>query len=140
MLSLTNDYADMLWNTKNTLATMLQSLISAFQMYHLPLQPVKTWVAYILTFYILFSAVVPCSMIDNCGEECTEQTSDSDHKKDCNNCSPFSICASASGFTLNSISTSLELITFKNSPTHSEYYFSSKSEYYSSLFQPPRLD
>jgi hypothetical protein len=106
----------------------------------LPLHPVKTLIAYILAFYILFSAVVPCSIIDNCEEEeHTEQTSNTDHKKDCSNCSPFSICSSASGFTINSVSTFLEPVEFYNSPSYSEYNFSSKSEYYSSLFQPPRV-
>ncbi|MFN2439754.1 MAG: DUF6660 family protein [Chitinophagaceae bacterium] len=96
--------------------------------------------AYILSFYILFSAVVPCSIIDNCEEEeDREQTSNSNHKKDCNNCSPFSICSYASGFILNGVNITLEPVVFHNSPTYSEYYFSSKSEYYPNLFQPPRV-
>ncbi len=106
----------------------------------LPLHPVKKGIAYILAIYILLSAVVPCSIIDNCEEEeHTEQTSNSEHEKDCNNCSPFSICSSASGFTLTAANTSLEPVEFHNSPTYSEYCFSSKSEYYPSLFQPPRV-
>ena len=106
----------------------------------LPLHPVKTLIAYILAFYILFSAVVPCSIIDNCEEqEHTGQTSNTDHKKDCSNCSPFSICSSASGFPLNTVTTSLEPVEFYNSPAYSEYNFLSKSEYHSSLFQPPRV-
>jgi hypothetical protein len=100
----------------------------------------KKWIACILSFYILFSALVPCSVIDHCGdEEQTRQSSHSEHKKDCNNCSPFSICSSAPGFPLYSVNTSLEPIAFYNRPAYSEYYFASRSAYYASLFQPPRF-
>ncbi|WP_394350034.1 DUF6660 family protein [Agriterribacter humi] len=99
----------------------------------------KNCIACILAIYILFSAVVPCSFFDNCEEEqSTAGSAGSDHKKDCSNCSPFSICSSAPGFTLNTISTSFEPVAFNNSPAYSEYCFSFKSGYYSSLFQPPR--
>ena len=108
--------------------------------FKLPLQPVKKWIAYILSFSILFCVVVPCSIFDNCEEkEHTEQTSGSDHKKDCNDCSPFSICSSAPGFTFCAVATSLEPVVFYNSPVYSEYCISSPSAYYSSLFQPPRV-
>ena len=107
-------------------------------LFELLLHPLKTVITYILSLYILFSAVVPCSVFDNCEDQThTEQSSNSDHRKDCNNCSPFSICSSASGFTFNNENTSLEPVVFHNSPSYNDYYFSSKSEYYSSLFQPP---
>ena len=99
----------------------------------------KSLIAYLLSFYILFSAVVPCSIVDNCEEDPTEKTSGSDNEKNCNNCSPFSICNAASGFTLSSENITLIPLMLYNSPTYSEYYFSSKSEYYPSLFQPPRV-
>ncbi|MFL5789348.1 MAG: DUF6660 family protein [Flavisolibacter sp.] len=46
-----------------------------------------------LSFYILFNGVVPCSVFDNC-QEYSELRTSSDHKKNCNKCSPFSICSS----------------------------------------------
>ncbi len=100
----------------------------------------KKWIAYILSFYILFSAVVPCSIFDNCEEgENTEQTSNTGHKKDCNDCSPFSICSAAHGFTDNSNHPVIEPIDVYSSLSYGEYYFSFKSEYHASLFQPPRI-
>ena len=106
----------------------------------LPLPTVKNFIAYILAFYVLFSAIVPCTFFDNCEEEeHTEQTANNHHEKDCSGCSPFSVCSSASGFTFNTITTSVEPVEFYYSPTYGEYYFSSKSGYYSSLFQPPRI-
>jgi hypothetical protein len=101
---------------------------------------VKNFIAYILAFYVLVSAIVPCSIIDNCEEEqVTEQTSHQEENKDCDNCSPFSICASSSGFTLNTTIATIESIAFSTVHSYSDYYVSSKSEYHSRLFQPPRL-
>jgi len=108
--------------------------------FKLPLHPVKTWIAYILSLYILFCAVVPCSIIDNCeDDQKTEQTSKQGENRDCNNCSPFSICSSCHGFTFNTVTAPIEPVAFHTSLTYSDYNVTSKSEYYSSLFQPPRL-
>lgn len=108
--------------------------------FKLPLRSVKILITYILAFYILFSAVVPSSIIDNCEEEdCTEQTSKTDQEEDCANCSPFSICASCHGFTLNTVYTAIQPVAFNTSPAYGVYKFSSKSEYHPTLFQPPRV-
>jgi len=108
--------------------------------FSLPLRRMKKWIAYILSFYILFSAVVPCSIFDKCeDDQHIEQTSNKEQRKDCNNCSPFSFCSSTHGFTQSTINTSIETVQFNTLPTYSDYHFSSISEYHSSLFQPPRL-
>ena len=109
-------------------------------MFELPLHHVKKWLAYILSFYILFSAIAPCSIFDKCEDgRHIEQTSNKEQKKDCNNCSPFSFCSPTHGFTLSTINTLIETAPFHTSPPYSDYYFPSISEYHSSLFQPPRL-
>ena len=95
--------------------------------------------AYILTFYVLFCTVVPCTLFDKCEEqEQTTQSSKSNPSKDCNNCSPFSICASCHGFTINYECVNLIPLEFPFKQSYNNYYFSSKSEYYFSFFQPPR--
>lgn len=99
----------------------------------------KKWITYIMSLYILFNAVVPCSIFDYCEEEKTEQTSNTDHKKDCSDCSPFSICSAANGFTIHNYNSLVEPIKFYTLLSYNEFYFSSKSEYYSSFFQPPRF-
>jgi hypothetical protein len=82
--------------------------------------------------------MVPCSFFGNSiEEEHTEQTSNKEPKKDCNGCSPFSVRSPAHGFTLNTIYTSIEPIERDNSLSYSDYYFTSKSEYYSRLFNRP---
>jgi len=95
--------------------------------------------AYILSLYILFSALVPCSIFDKCeGSECTEQRSETDNHTDCNNCSPFSICSSVSGAIFHTTNLLVQPPDFLDSPTYSEYHFSSQLEYHSIFFQPPR--
>jgi hypothetical protein len=81
---------------------------------------------------------VPCSVFDDCEEEeKTEHTSAPGHEKDCANCTPFSICSTAPGFTFNSINNDIVPIASAGSPVYSEYLPAEQSEYYSSLFQPP---
>jgi len=100
----------------------------------------KKWIAFILSLYLLFSAIVPCSIFDNCEQnENTQQTSDTDHKKDCGGCPPFSICSATHGFTINSRTPLMEPIQFYPTSSYSQFYSSFKSEYYSSYFQPPRF-
>jgi hypothetical protein len=100
---------------------------------------VKKWIAYILCLYIMFSAVVPCSIFDKCEEiRHTEQASKSFPVKDCNNCSPFSVCAAAHGFTITHENFSIETFAFNSPLFYNEYDFSSKPGYYFSHFQPPR--
>ncbi|MGC4035206.1 MAG: hypothetical protein QM764_04530 [Chitinophagaceae bacterium] len=100
----------------------------------------KKWIAFILSFYILFSAIAPCSLFDKCEEEqYTESAGKKERKNDCNDCPPFSFCCSAHSVTLNTIHVLIEPIEFNNFPSYNGYYLSSTSEYYSSLFQPPKV-
>ena len=143
MLSVTNEsLANTVYTYPNTFLPLQHWYKHSFVLHYLfklPLQPVKRWVGYILSLYVLFCAVVPCTIIDNCeDDQKTEQTSKQEEKKDCNNCSPFSICSASHGFTLATIGTTVEPIVFNSSPAYSDYYFSAKSEYHPSLFQPPR--
>jgi hypothetical protein len=88
----------------------------------------------------MFIAVVPCSIFDKCEEvEHTTQTSKSFPLKDCNNCSPFSVCAAAQGFAVTHESFSLETFAYNSDLLYGEHNFSSKPGYYFSHFQPPRF-
>src|SRR6185436_12022483 len=99
----------------------------------------KKWIACILTLYIFFIAIIPCSIFDKCEEDqLIEQSSNKVPKRDCNDCSPFSICSPSYGFTVNTINTSVAPVEFNNLLLYSDYYLSFTSEYYSSFFQPPR--
>jgi hypothetical protein len=97
------------------------------------------WLAYILSFYILFSAVVPCSLLDNCEEEYENQTSASYPAKECKECSPFSICSIRHGFAIHVESLLTEPLVVFTSVLYREIIYSAISAYYFTHFQPPRM-
>jgi hypothetical protein len=87
----------------------------------------------------MISTVVPCTVFDNCEDEKTEQAADADHKNECSDhCPPFSICSSAYCFIDNSHPPAISPVTEYSPCLYGEYYFSPKSVYYPSFFQPPR--
>ncbi len=98
----------------------------------------QKWIAFILSFYLLFTAVVPCTYIDRCEEE-TTQHSDSAPDKNCSNCPPFSICSKTQGFALQHFSLAPRQAVTAAPLLYSEYHFSLPANYASSLFQPPRM-
>ena len=112
--------------------------VSSWNPMLLPLHLMRI-LAYILSFYILLSAVVPCSLFDNCeSEDHTEQGSGSFPVNGCNHCSPFSTCAAGHGFTINLVNISFELLKGNTSLSYGEYCFSAKPGYLFLYFQPPR--
>jgi hypothetical protein len=106
---------------------------------YLSLPRMKKCIGYILFLYILFCALVPCTFNNKCDSEgCTEQTSRKDANRDCNSCSPFSICSFSGGFTIGTIATLTVPDLCQISLVYKDYYFSYKPAYYASHFQPPR--
>jgi hypothetical protein len=99
----------------------------------------KKWIGYILLLYILFCAIVPCTVFDDCEEELfTEQTTNENAGEDCSNCSPFSICTSCHNAAPAVQLLTIQLPLFYSSHSYSEFYCSSKSEYHNRHFEPPR--
>lgn len=100
--------------------------------------PVKI-LSFILSFYILFSAVVPCSVFDNCEQEIhASASSDTTPSKSCNACSPFCIC-SAHGFAVMNNDPTIGQEPVDRLTSYCEFYASFLPGYSSRLFQPPRL-
>jgi uncharacterized protein DUF6660 len=94
----------------------------------------------ILSVYILFTAVVPCSIFDKCdGARDLEQHSKNEQKKDCNDCCPFCVCSTAHNFNLSNGHNALEPFIVATPVTYGRPYPSFISEYFSSFFQPPRI-
>jgi len=88
---------------------------------------------------MLFSTVTPCTIFDNCeNAQLAGKYPDAGKQKDCNGCSPFSVCSSAHVFTVSSISILVEPVIFNSDRFYNEFYLSAESGYHSSLFQPPR--
>jgi hypothetical protein len=102
--------------------------------------PMKKWLGYILGLYVLFSAVIPCAIVDNCDEgEKTEQRSGHEENDNCDNCPPFCNCSSGHGFTFNTLAVTIAPADLYTGAKYNFYNISSKSDYYSSFFQPPRF-
>jgi len=84
--------------------------------------------------------VVPCCIFDECNETALEiKQQGSDPKENCNNCSPFSTCATCNYFTVNQVNFSLVNFNYKVKPVYNTHDFSAKSGYQFSFFKPPRL-
>ncbi|MBS1741733.1 MAG: hypothetical protein JST81_01755 [Bacteroidetes bacterium] len=100
----------------------------------------KKCIGIIFSLYILFSAIVPCTFFDNCGEEHnTEQTPGKNQKKECDNCSPFCSCSTTYGFTLNIVHSLPTILIAYKPVVYPVYQCSPASAYTSGYFQPPRL-
>lgn len=104
------------------------------------LHGMKKWLGYILSVYILFCAVVPCTVFDTCEEDISAaQTTTENREDDCTNCSPFSICAACQSVAHTVEQMRFELPVFYHSSFYMDFYLSSKSEYHTTHFQPPRI-
>ncbi len=120
-------------------ATALHNLFAGKSSFMLFLHGMKKWLGYILSVYILFCAVVPCTVFDACEEEIlVAQTTTESPEEDCNNCSPFSICAACQSVANTVEQMIIELPVFYHSSFYMDFYPSSKSEYHTTHFQPPR--
>jgi hypothetical protein len=94
--------------------------------------------AYILSFYILFCAVAPCYLFDNCESSEQYETRKEDPLKDCNNCSPFSTCSSCHGFAFGQEAMTVLPLVFNVQQVYADQSFSFSEGYDVSFFQPPR--
>jgi MoaA/NifB/PqqE/SkfB family radical SAM enzyme len=95
---------------------------------------------YILAFYIILLAAVPCCVIDNCRDDKTEQAAG--HEKsdeDCGNCSPFFSCEGCGTATVAYEPFEFELAALKVLPVYAGYKQSSLPEAHLEFWQPPRL-
>jgi hypothetical protein len=102
--------------------------------------PVKKWISFLLAFYILLSTVVPCSLLDNCDEECTEtaQHESTGQDNDCTSCSPFAVC-SVTPVVITEQSANCSFVDHPYSAIpHFEYDSTPSCGFYSGHFQPPR--
>jgi len=119
--------------------TLLFPIIYIHSFLCLSLSLVKHFITYILAFYILLSATLPCSFFDQCEEEVSTETTNTPHtKNDCSGCSPFSVCYAATGFTLHALTTSTAPFLVCLMLTYGEYKYPFKAGYASNCFKPPR--
>ena len=95
---------------------------------------------FILAFYVLLLAAIPCCVVDNCPEDKIEQSANHEQgDEDCGTCSPFFSCegCAASSTTIQPVQ--FELSPAVTSSVYAEYKPSSLSETHFDFWQPPRL-
>ncbi|MEO8406796.1 MAG: DUF6660 family protein, partial [Chitinophagaceae bacterium] len=98
---------------------------------------------YILAFYLVLLAVIPCCAFDGCPDEkpLSHQTNEHNDEKDkCGNCSPFFNCINCSSAAAD-IQTSHIEITLPQVPrVYGKFMPSYISDVHYDFWQPPRLD
>jgi hypothetical protein len=101
---------------------------------------------YILAFYIILLAAVPCCAIDNCADDKTdlsavaEQTGNhSQGDDDCGNCSPFFSCEGCATATIACQPVRFEFAPIFTPSVYTVYQPSSLQEADLDFWQPPKL-
>ncbi|MES2003777.1 MAG: DUF6660 family protein [Bacteroidota bacterium] len=95
----------------------------------------------VLSLYILLLATVPCCAANNCREKSELSTADTggSQKENCNNCSPFALCGSCSGFAQQMVLLQVETPQQPVSVDYHDFVFLYFPPSFSSFWQPPRL-
>ena len=95
---------------------------------------------YILAFYIIGLAAVPCCIIDNCPEDKTEQTEKHESgDEDCGSCSPFFSCEGCAGATVAYQPMLFDFTSPAIVPVYGAYQQISLPEADLDFWQPPKL-
>jgi hypothetical protein len=95
---------------------------------------------FILAFYVLLLAAIPCCAIDNCPEDKTEQSTNHEQgDEDCGTCSPFFSCESCAAASTTIQSVQFELSPAVISSVYAGYKLTSLPEAHFDFWQPPKL-
>jgi hypothetical protein len=95
---------------------------------------------YILTFYLILLAAVPCCVVDNCPDDKVVQTEQHENgDEDCGTCSPFFSCEGCSTATVAYQPNQFEFISTNISPTYTSYQQTALPEVDIDFWQPPKL-
>jgi hypothetical protein len=95
---------------------------------------------YILAFYLILLAAVPCCIIDNCPDDKTEQTTQHEEGDgDCGTCSPFFNCESCITATIVYEPHEFQLNTPQQIIIYTSYLQSALPQADIDFWQPPKL-
>lgn len=95
---------------------------------------------YILSFYLLLLAVIPCCVFDNCPDEKTVSTSPQKAgDEDCGSCSPFFNCDGCATATIASEPAPEASAPVKNSPEYNSYIQQILPRIEYDFWQPPKI-
>ena len=105
----------------------------------LSLRPVKL-IGYILSFYIILLATIPCCAFDNCPDEKKEMSSNHQSgDEDCGNCSPFFNCEGCSTATISMESPSYSLPALQVLSGYTSYVRRDLPDTDFDVWQPPKI-
>ncbi|HET6990322.1 MAG TPA: DUF6660 family protein [Bacteroidia bacterium] len=99
---------------------------------------------FILAVYVVLLSVKPCCTDDKCCADNhsaqTEKSARHQDNADCKgDCSPFFTCGSCTGFNFPAFSFSLKPSEVAIEKQVSVYSFSFSTEFFSSIWQPPKI-
>ena len=97
-------------------------------------------IGYILAFYLVLLAAIPCCIIDKCPEDQVQQTAGHENEdEDCSNCSPFFSCEGCAPATVVYEPVQFDFAIEGSSPVYTQYQQSSLPEADLDFWQPPKL-
>jgi hypothetical protein len=95
---------------------------------------------YILAYYLILLAAVPCCAFDNCPEDKTELAARHETEEDdCGTCSPFFNCEGCSASSIAYEPAPIGIAALKALTVHSVYIQSSLPNIDYDFWQPPKL-
>lgn len=95
----------------------------------------------ILAIYVLLLTAAPNLVEDKCfQEQTTEQSQDNQDDKDCGDCcSPFMNCHTCVGFTFPIANFALHSVLTYSDKKVSIYKDNTRSDFFSAIWQPPKI-
>jgi hypothetical protein len=95
---------------------------------------------YILAFYLILLAAVPCCIFDDCPDDKTELVADHESDTDdCGNCSPFFSCEGCATATIAYDPIPLEITPISSNAVYTDYIQTALPEVDYDFWQPPKL-
>ena len=103
------------------------------------MHPMK-FCGFILAFYIILLATIPCCAFDSCPDEKTAQsTNHQPGDEDCGNCSPFFNCEGCATATIAFEPAQLEITAIKIPSVYTTYIQTALPSVEYDFWQPPKL-
>ncbi len=96
--------------------------------------------SYILAFYLILLAAIPCCAFDSCPDDKTQQAANHEPgDEDCGNCSPFFNCEGCATATISFESAQLEITTIKIPSVYTTYIQTALPSVEYDFWQPPKI-
>jgi hypothetical protein len=95
---------------------------------------------YILAFYLILLAAIPCCAVDNCPDDKTGQTANHENgDEDCGTCSPFFSCEGCATASIVYEPVQFDFTATITSAVYTLYQQTSLPEADLDFWQPPKL-